>query len=290
MIRVGTAGWSYDDWDGIVYPPGRGRDFDRLASISRMFDTVEINTSFYHIPPARLARGWAGRIRNPTFRFTAKLHRSFTHEKVYPPASAITAFREFLEPLREGDRLGALLVQFPWSTRHDEETIRRMKRIFTDFRGVPLVVEVRHASFSDPAFHEFALDHGVTVAEIDQPAHHDALSSEGVPTAELAYMRFHGRNLAKWFDHEESWERYDYLYDGDELEPWVRRASTAPARDVFVIMNNHFRGQAVVNGLEVRRALGLPVEVPPTLAAAYPERFDPPAGTQASLFPGDHAV
>ena len=73
MIRVGPAGWAYEDWDGIVYPQPRPRGFDPLAYLARYFDTVEINSTFYRPAAAATARKWAKRVEdNDRFRFTAK--------------------------------------------------------------------------------------------------------------------------------------------------------------------------------------------------------------------------
>jgi uncharacterized protein YecE (DUF72 family) len=77
MIRVGPAGWSYRDWNGVVYPANASRNFDRLVWISKYFDTVEINASFYHIPAPRMAESWTDGVPRG-FLFSVKLHRSFT--------------------------------------------------------------------------------------------------------------------------------------------------------------------------------------------------------------------
>ena len=123
-VRIGPAGWSYKDWEGVVYPAAPGRRFDQLAYLARYFDAIEVNSSFYRIPPPAHAVSWARRTAsNPDFRFTAKLYRGFTHEKAVEPGDA-EAFRRFLDPLAEAGRLGALLVQFPWSFRNDAENRR----------------------------------------------------------------------------------------------------------------------------------------------------------------------
>ncbi len=80
MIRVGTAGWHYDDWNGVVYPKPRPRAFDPLTALGEIFDTIEINATFYRTPAPSAAEGWAARIAgNERFRFTAKLPQVFTH-------------------------------------------------------------------------------------------------------------------------------------------------------------------------------------------------------------------
>ncbi|HXT61485.1 MAG TPA: DUF72 domain-containing protein, partial [Pyrinomonadaceae bacterium] len=81
-IRVGPAGWSYADWRGRVYPESAGTKFDTLQLVAKYFDTAEINSSFYHPPTPETARAWLRRIEhNPNFVFTAKIYRTFTHER-----------------------------------------------------------------------------------------------------------------------------------------------------------------------------------------------------------------
>src|SRR5512140_2796569 len=112
-IRSGPAGWSYSDWEGVVYPP-HGAKFDELAYLAQFFDTIEINSPFYRIPPPTHAKSWVRRVgSNRDFKFTTKVYRGFTHEPDSLEADDLTAFRNYLDPLASSDRLGALLLQFP---------------------------------------------------------------------------------------------------------------------------------------------------------------------------------
>ena len=273
-VRVGPAGWSYKDWEGVVYPANPGKRFDHLSWIAHFFDTIEVNSSFYRIPPPTHATSWVRRTaEHPGFRFTAKLYRAFTHEKEPAPADA-EAFRRFLDPLADADRLGALLIQFPWSFRNTPENRERLDRVLEEFAEYPKAVEVRHSSFDDPAFFASLDQRATAFVNLDQPLFDDSIAPAEIGTGGLAYVRFHGRNYQKWFAHSESWERYDYLYTKEELEPWVGRIrNLATKRDVYVVTNNHFRGQAIVNAVDLKEALGQPAEVPEPLAHAYPERF-----------------
>ena len=277
-VRIGPAGWSYKDWEGIVYPANPGRRFDQLAWLAHFFETIEVNSSFYRIPPPTHATSWVRRTgENPRFRFTAKLYRGFTHEKETAPGDA-GAFRRFLDPLAEAGRLGALLIQFPWSFRNTPENRDRMGRVLDEFAPYPKAVEVRHSSFDDPSFFASLDARSTAFVNLDQPLFDDSIKPAEIGTGRFAYVRFHGRNYQKWFAHSESWERYDYLYSKAELEPWVGRIrNLAAERDVYVVTNNHFRGQAIVNAVDLKEALGQPAEVPEPLARAYPERF-PAAG------------
>lgn len=273
-IRVGPAGWSYADWEGVVYPP-HGSRFDPLAYLSSFFDTIEVNSPFYRIPPPTHARSWVRRVAaNPAFRFTTKVFRGFTHEQTQTPRQAdVDAFRQYLDPLAESGRLGAILLQFPWSFRNAPESIGRLESLFHAFADYPRALEVRHASFQNDEFLSFLEQNGVAWVNVDQPLFQDSVKPGDAATGPLAYVRLHGRNYEKWFAHAESWERYNYLYAREELEPWAGRiTSMARSRDTYVITNNHFRGQAIVNAGELKGALGYDPNVPPTLKAHYPGR------------------
>ena len=270
MIRVGPAGWSYKDWEGIVYPP-HGSKFDHLAYLAEYFDTIEVNSSFYRTPPVTHSKSWVKRVAfNERFLFTAKLAKDFTHAKSFPDEDGVTRFRQFLEPLQNDHKLGAVLAQFPWSFKDSPESRERLLKIFDALRGVPLVVEVRHGRFQSRDFVTFLDDHDVGFANIDQPVFGESVRPSGVVTGKVSYVRFHGRNYEKWFAHEESWERYDYLYPERELEPWVPRIEAMQqSTDVYVITNNHFRGQAIKNAGDLKRMLGQDGRVPDGVTALY---------------------
>lgn len=272
-IRVGPAGWSYTDWEGTVYPPHRSR-FDHLAYLAAFFDTIEINSPFYRIPPPAHARSWVRRVAsNPAFRFTTKIFRGFTHEDAELGADDVKAFRNYLDPLAEGDKLGAVLLQYPWSFKNSAESINKLDHLFREFDRYPLALEVRHASFQNDQFLRFLAERNVSWVNVDQPMFHDSVKPADTVTGPVAYVRLHGRNYEKWFAHSESWERYDYLYSKEELAPWVGRVrNMAKEKDTYVVTNNHFRGQAVVNAADLEEALGQPARVPPQLKEAYGER------------------
>lgn len=272
-IRIGPAGWSYKDWEGTVYPP-HGSRFDHLAYLSSFFDTIEINSPFYRIPPPQHAKSWVRRVSgNPDFKFTTKIFRGFTHEKQPLVESDVAAFREYLDPLMADQRLGAVLIQFPWSFKSSAESHAKLLGLFEAFAQYPKALEVRHASFQNEDFVRFLEDHEVSWVNVDQPLFSDSVKPADTVTGPVGYVRLHGRNFEKWFAHEESWERYNYLYSPAELEPWVERIDTmAKSKDTYVVTNNHFRGQAVVNAGELQGALGQEVRVPPQLGEVYGER------------------
>lgn len=272
MIRFGPAGWTYKDWEGIVYPP-HGSRFDHLGYLASYFDTIEVNSSFYRIPPPAHAHSWTKRTAlNADFRFTVKLFRGFTHEKTHS-AEEVGAFRDFLEPLGDAENLAAVLVQFPWSFKNGEEALTRLDAIAEAFHDYPKAVEVRHSSFQNEAFTRFLQEREMTFVNIDQPLFSDSVKPSALVSGPVSYVRFHGRNYKKWFEHDEAWERYDYLYTKEELEPWTERIRELDGRgDVYVITNNHFRGQAIVNAIDLQQMMGLPARVPPPMVEMMKER------------------
>ncbi|XXF78623.1 DUF72 domain-containing protein [Myxococcaceae bacterium GXIMD 01537] len=283
MIRVGPAGWTYKDWEGVVYPKPRSSAFDPLEMMASLFDTVEINTSFYAPISERNARAWLERTAfNPDFRFTAKLWRRFTHERegVWTPDEVRVA-RAGLDVLHAAGRLGAVLVQFPWSFRNTEENRDWVDAIASDFADYPLVLEVRHASWNEPSFYTELAERNLGIVNIDQPLFRDSIGPGARATASVGYVRVHGRNYRDWFRRDASpTERYDYLYTAEELEPWVERTREIAAhprvQDVYVVTNNNARGKGVANALMLESMLeGHAVEAPAALVREYPAALGP---------------
>jgi uncharacterized protein YecE (DUF72 family) len=278
MIRFGVAGWDYDDWWGPVYPAERKgkRSFDPLAYLTRYFDTIEINSTFYRPPSERSAASWARRVaENPRFRFTAKLHQRFTHrrEEAWTTVEANEVRRGF-RPLMDAGRLGCVLVQFPWSFKRDVAGREWLGDLVEVFSELPLAIEVRHSSWNVPEFYETLRERGIGAVNIDQPVFRHSIKPGAEVTSPIGYVRLHGRNYENWFrDNAESHERYDYLYTKDELEAWLSRIHEVArqAHDTYVITNNHFRGQAPTNALMLRAMAGEKVEVPHELRLAFGE-------------------
>lgn len=288
QIRVGTAGWSYKDWEGIFYPPGmRHRKQHPLEILARCFDMVEINTSFYgHIKP-ELARLWARRATeaNPDFVFTAKLHRSFTHSPlaVMEPTSAATIkpneederlAREGFDALAATGRFGALLIQFPVSFKNTSLNREYVENLLRQFIEYPRVVEVRHSSWDNPeTIREFE-QRNVSFCNIDQPLIGRSLEATEHVTAPVGYVRLHGRNYDQWFEAERGEDRYNYLYSQTELTGWKDKIERmAKKADVtFVVANNHFEAKAGVNALQLKHMLSSQrVKAPETMLKHYPE-------------------
>ena len=274
VIRVGTSGWSYDDWDGRFYPEQKSRGFDRLVHLARYFGCVEVNSSFYRPPSARAAASWVARTPE-AFEFTFKLYQRFTHDRDRPwTASEVDAYRRGIGPVREAGRLGAVLVQFPWSFRADEEAFRHLERVGRDFGDLPLVVEVRHVSWTSQLALKRIRDNGFGFANIDQPASRTGLPPMTLVTSPVGYVRLHGRNREAWFSKDAGRDaKYDYLYREDEIEEWIERIHEVARQSekTYVFTNNHYRGQAPANALQILSKIqGRPVAVPSPLVQAFP--------------------
>jgi uncharacterized protein YecE (DUF72 family) len=282
MIRVGVAGWDYDDWWGPVYPDPAPPGFDPLAWLAGWFPLLEVNSTFYRPATAKTVRSWMARVSGqPDFRFTAKVWRRFTHERRAFDAADVRAARLGLDLLAEGGRLGAALLQFPWSFKRDEASREWLRDVTAAFRGLPLVVEVRHASWNVPEMYASLAAHGIGFVNLDQPLFRNSLGPSAVATSQVGYVRIHGRNARDWFRADATRdERYDYLYTADELRPWAERARRLAASpgvtDVHVVTNNHFQGQEVANAIQLRSLLEeRRVEAPETLWRAFPEALAP---------------
>ena len=259
IIRIGPAGWSYKDWEGIVYPQKPGKAFDPLEYLARFFNTIEVNSSFYRPPAPTTTKSWAKRVaENKEFVFTAKLHRLFTHERGKATKKDEKEYRAGMDVLAKAGKLGSVLLQFPWSFKNLPDDRVYLAKLLEKFSDYPLVLEVRHSSWNTPEVYEWLEERGVGICNIDQPIFKKSIRPQALTTSPIGYVRLHGRNYKDWFrDKAQPHERYDYLYSVDELDPWLTRIKEVAkhSRETYVITNNHFRGKGVVNAIEIKAAL-----------------------------------
>lgn len=241
MIHIGTSGWSYDHWEGVMYPPGTPSRA-RLDWYTARFCTVELNSSYYHWPRDATFVSW--RQRTPEgFRLTVKAPRGLTHSKrLYAPETWIDRIKRGLGELHE--RLGVLLVQLPPDFEYDYPRLA----YFLDHlpAWVPVAVELRHPSW----------DRAETWALLEQHrAAYCVMSGAGLPcilraTAPFVYVRLHGPDQ-------------QYLYGGsysdDDLRWWAERIRewAGDGRDVWAYFNNDGGGNAVRNADTLRAMLGV---------------------------------
>jgi uncharacterized protein YecE (DUF72 family) len=276
-IRVGIAGWDYADWNQTVYPANPGRGFDKLAWIARFVDAIEVNSSFYRPVRPGVAQTWVRRTETfPAFRFSAKAHRSWTHEVAPDLERAVAETLAGLQPLREADRLGAVLVQFPQRFHWNQANADHLQRLTDLSRGWPLVLEVRHRSWKADGVADLLGNLGMGWCVVDQPRASEAsIAALERLTSPVGYVRLHGRNTEQWFRPEAGRdERYNYRYSAAELAPLAATAGKLAQRaaEVFVVQNNHFRGQALANSLQLKHLFeGEKPSCPQRLVETYPD-------------------
>ncbi len=289
-IYIGTAGWSYKDWEGIVYPAQLKKTQHPVEYLAQYFDLIEINTSFYgHIRP-EWGKLWCRKATavNPEFLFTAKLNRAFTHAVAAlvqgtnsltisaNPEDELLA-KAGLDSIADECRLGALLIQFPVSFKNTNENRDYLEGLLERFRAYPQVVEVRHSSWENEGILRYFAAKGVSFCNIDQPGLGKSMPPTQHVTAPVAYVRLHGRNYDQWFQSDNRDDRYNYLYTAKELQGWSERVQNiaGKAAQTFVVTNNHYKGKAAVNALELKSLLtGKKVKIPETLAKEYPQLRD----------------
>ena len=276
-VRVGVAGWSYADWKGYVYPQKKEKGFHEAEYLAQFFDTVEINTSFYGPIRPEHAKLWLEKVAgNTRFMFTAKLLQRFTHDLTATPEDE-KEVRAGFDVLRAAGKLGAVLLQFPFSFHQTEANAAYLRKLLQRFADYPLVVEVRHSTWNVPGVFRLLRELGVGFCNIDQPLVGRSLKPSSERTGPVGYVRLHGRRYDTWFTDDAAvpqHERYNYLYSAEELRPWADRVKQVAndAGDVYVVTNNHYQGKAAVNALELIAMLkAAKVRVPEPLREKYPE-------------------
>lgn len=253
-VLVGTSGFSFADWVGPFYPHGY-RFHDMLPFYARQLPVVEVNATFYRIPPPATFAGMERRTP-PGFRFIVKLHRVFTHQQRLDREAA-AALRAGLEPLLAAGKLDGLLAQFPWSFRHNARNRGHLTALRRTLPEAPLFVEFRHASWAAAETWRLLRDHGLGYTIVDEPPLPGLMPPVVALTAACGYLRLHGRNAQRWWRGSGA-ERYDYRYAAPELRGWLPRlqALAARAEKVYVLFNNCHGGQAAQNAQLMQQLLG----------------------------------
>ena len=270
-VYIGIAGWSYPDWKGIVYTSSK---IDQLEYISRFVDCLEINSTFYRPPFEKTTKSWLEKTsRRPDFFFTAKLHRSFTHEGRID-AEIVKHFHRGFEPFLGAGKLRHLLVQFRYDFDDTSRNRQHLTEIVGNFSEVfNLAVEVRHKSWQMPDALGFLEGLGVSICNLDYPTTWNSFDMQQCTVGKNGYFRMHGRNAEKWFSKAGRDETYDYYYNEDELTQIKQRVDElAKAFETLtVIANNHYRGAELANALELKVLIsGQKQTVPEGLLRTYP--------------------
>jgi uncharacterized protein YecE (DUF72 family) len=249
-LRIGTSGYSYAEWtEAGFYPPGT-RAGHMLSLYARRFSTTELNFTWYQMPKADALRRMQAQVPD-SFRFAVKLTRTMTHEidpETWP--DGVRAFRDGIAPLILAGQLAAVLVQLPPSFRRSPDNRRYLARLLDALGGLPLAVELRHASWAaDKVFADFEA-RGIALVAVDVPDLPGLFPPTDVVTRpDLLYVRLHGRNVRGWRSGKMH-QQFDYDYTDDELQGWIEtrlRPMIRQARAGVVYFNNHVRAQAPRN-------------------------------------------
>lgn len=283
-IKIGTSGYAYPGpppkgWYGAFYPDKKRKGFDELKYYSEIFNTCEINSTFYRPPAPELTKGWADKTP-PDFSFAVKLWQKFTHpmkisrnksDDKWEPASQgdFDEFRAGILPLAEAGKLGALLLQYPAGFHLSPENMEKVESTLRWFYDYPKVVELRHKSWSEKnaELKALLLENRASGVLIDEPKFATSIRQTAEAIGELFYFRAHGRNAKAWWNPKESWERYDYLYSREEIKKHAQRiktaASTPGVKKAFAFYNNHARANAPANAIMLSQELGVRLKTMP---------------------------
>lgn len=313
QLFIGTSGYSYPDWKGIVYPKSVKREVGgttpELTYLARYFNTCEINATFYRQFEPEIAKKWSDAVENPAFEFAIKANQVFTHAAGSKPSERkastsvetlkytqadINESRRFLDVLADRNRLLVVLFQFPVSFKIGKKNkageIERLEGnwdhvadLLNAFKDYPKAIEFRHDTWDDPWVLAALREHETAWVNIDEPRLGASLHNTNHVTAPIAYLRLHGRNYKRWFNSNNRDERYDYLYPPEELAPIAeslkemeKKVQHEPSRrqvkKVIAAANNHYKGQAAVNAIDLKNLLGIKDNpVPKELQNAYPQ-------------------
>jgi len=295
MILLGTSGYSYPDWYGVFYPSGLERA-KQLDYYVRQFNTVEVNSTYYRIPPASTFA--AMERKTPAgFEFVVKAHGDMTHKQSRDPA-VYEALQAALAPLRAARKLSGVLAQFPQAFHRSDDHEQFLVEMQERLEGTPLFVEFRHRSWMHEEVFQFLERASLGYVSVDEPDLPGLLPRVARATGPLAYVRFHGRNAKSWYAGDEGGGagagakgpgdgaaskarspaparpagapaprqrdrqllRYDYLYSEAELKEWADkiRELNQKTQKTFVFFNNCHAGQAATSAKLMRTLLGMP--------------------------------
>jgi uncharacterized protein YecE (DUF72 family) len=270
-IYIGIAGWSYPDWNGIVYTNTKQ---DQLRFISGLVDCVEINSTFYRPPDETNVNSWLAKTADRReFFFTAKLHRDITHEGKLE-TETIKQFHDGFAPMLEANKLRTLLAQFKYDFEDTSKNRGHLSKMTEAFGGTfNIAVEVRHKSWQMPDALKFLDSLGVAICNLDYPTGPMSFDMQLCNIGTFGYFRMHGRNAEKWFSKSTRDETYNYYYNEKELAQIKHRIDEIAKafKTLTVITNNHYRGAELANALELKCLLTEQKQfVPEGLLQTYP--------------------
>jgi uncharacterized protein YecE (DUF72 family) len=244
MVLLGTSGFSYKDWVGVYYPANL-QQREWLSFYSREFKTCEINSTYYAVPSPSTFEAMVAKT-GKEFWFAIKANQEMTHQREDCSQICLT-FRQAIEPVIKAGKLGCILAQFPYSFNFHRDNWSYLAQLRRNLEGLPLVVEFRNAGWLKVEVFQWLREREMGFCCVDEPQLPNLLPPIAEATSKIGYIRFHGRNKEKWWQHEEAYERYDYSYSADELKEWLPKIKkiVGSTETTFIFANNHWRGQSI---------------------------------------------
>jgi len=271
MIKIGTSGFSFPDWRGVVYPKDiQPKDALLYYEKELGFDTVEINFTYYTLPGIKTMEGLAKKTTE-NFEFAVKAFKVMTHDpfdtrmEKRPERNEIKeTFEKFLysmKPLIESKKLGAILFQFPVFFYPGSESKDYILQCKEYLRDLPLVIEFRNGAWAKPETFAFLRKNDLAYCMVDEPKLPRLMPFVEEITSKIGYLRLHGRNQ-NWFNVQTR-ERYNYLYSDSELKEFVDpiKKIHEKAQKGYIFFNNCHAGAAARNALQMKRLLSDIVEM-----------------------------
>ncbi len=254
IIYIGTSGYSYDEWRGVLYPAALGKAL-MLNHYSRFFNCVEINFTYYREPTTAILQGMEKKTPE-NFKFVVKATKAMTHERT----EGLPAFKRFctsLTPLIQSGKFGAVLAQFPWGFKNTAENQDYLKRFRDYTASLPVVIEFRNNNWINEQTIMLLQSLELNFCCVDEPDIPSLPPRCAWVTGAIGYVRFHSRDATRWWNTDTQQSRYDYLYTQPELQEWVPKIQSmnTTTRETYVFFNNHHHGNAVSNARDIQALL-----------------------------------
>jgi len=249
VIFIGTAGFSYQDWKGAFYPEKQDKKF-MLEYYACRFPVVEVNSTWHALPAPDRILSMANRT-TPDFQFIIKAYKGLTHA-YEDNADDFELFLEVLRPMEDHGKLACVLAQFPWGFKNNAKNRDYLRLFRQRMPSREIVVEFRNEDWINDQTMDLLRELCIGFCCVDEPRLKGLVKPHVILSGDIGYVRFHGRNYETWWDRQrQSWERYDYLYNEEELSEWVPgllRLDDEASR-TYAIFNNHYRGKAPRNAV-----------------------------------------
>jgi uncharacterized protein YecE (DUF72 family) len=270
VIKIGTSGFSFDDWKETVYPPGLKKSaWLSFYEKELGFKALEVNFTCYTLPSQKSFEGMS-RKTGPDFSFAVKAFRAMTHEirnkstgQLIDNKEVFDKFLFSLEPLIKDKKLSCILMQFPYSFSNNPENRDYLKTAKDRLKDIPIIVEFRNQAWLNESTFSFLTKHEIGYCAVDEPKLKGLMPFAPRTTSSIGYFRFHGRNK-NWFNAPTS-IRYDYLYSNDELLEFIPpiNAIAVKTNSVLVFFNNCHAGSAAKNAIMLAQILFKSEQSPP---------------------------